>query len=277
MDGMAPGIVVTGAASGMGAAVVTRLGAAALGIDRHRADVCADLSTRRGRARAVSAVMRRTGGSIRGLVACAGLSGHTRFSAADVVSVNYFGAVELLTALRPTLARGAPSSAVVVGSIGPLVHPVESEALVDLCLGGDEDSARRVADASGRQAAYQASKLAIARWVRRSAPTAAWIGTDITLNCVMPGLIRTPMVEEALGESSGRGAVERFAGPIGRAGAPHEVAALIDFLLGPECRYMVGASIVLDGGVEALLRADDWPSPPRLPSSRGRRTGAAGG
>jgi NAD(P)-dependent dehydrogenase (short-subunit alcohol dehydrogenase family) len=55
-----------------------------------------------------------------------------------------------------------------------------------------------------------------------------------------------------------------FPVPLGRGGRPEELAALVDFLLGPESSFFVGSVICCDGGTEAQLRPDDWPAIWRL-------------
>ncbi|WP_205781478.1 hypothetical protein [Planctomonas deserti] len=44
---------------------------------------------------------------------------------------------------------------------------------------------------------YTTSKLSVARWVRRTAPTESWAGAGIALNAVAPGVILTPMTAAA--------------------------------------------------------------------------------
>src|SRR5690606_5228039 len=83
-------IVVTGSASGMGAATKARLEAAGdrvIGVDVKDADVVADLGTAGGRQAAVDAVAERSGGAIDGLVTWAGLAGLTNRPGSLLVSV----------------------------------------------------------------------------------------------------------------------------------------------------------------------------------------------
>src|SRR4051794_18109081 len=113
-------IVVTGGASGIGAATTRRPAAAGqrvVTVDVRDADVVADLGTPEGRQAAIDGVARDfAAGSIDGLVTCAGLAGLTDRPGSVVASVNYFGTVALLEGLRPLLANGDRPAAVAISS-----------------------------------------------------------------------------------------------------------------------------------------------------------------
>ena len=78
----------------------------------------------------------------------------------------------------------------------------------------------------------------------------------ITVNCVLPGYIRTERLKElaaAVGEREGRTEEEVFAGwgaenPVGRIGRPEEVGALVAFLASRRAAFINGASVLVDGG-----------------------------
>ena len=55
--------------------------------------------------------------------------------------------------------------------------------------------------------------------------------------------------------------VDAFPVPVGRKGTPEELAAFVAFLLGPEARFFCGSVVFVDGGTDALMRADDHPTP----------------
>jgi NAD(P)-dependent dehydrogenase (short-subunit alcohol dehydrogenase family) len=251
-------IVMTGSAGGMGRAIRHRLESAGhriIGVDLRDAEVTADLSTAPGREAMVADVATRCDGTLDGLIVAAGIQAG---GASTIVSVNYFGAIATLTGLRPLLARGTDPSAVVVGSNSATTQPGYPIEVATLCLAGDEDGACRAVgnDALG---AYPASKLALARWVRRHAPSADWIGAGIRLNAIAPGFIDTPMTEGGWDFVAALGDVYPI--PAARPGRPEEIAGLVEYLLSADAGFFCGSVITVDGGTEAALRADDWPRP----------------
>jgi NAD(P)-dependent dehydrogenase (short-subunit alcohol dehydrogenase family) len=48
--------------------------------------------------------------------------------------------------------------------------------------------------------------------------------------------------------------------PQQRAGRPEEVAGLLAYLLSPQAAFFCGSVVFMDGGSDAALRADDWPT-----------------
>ena len=257
-------VVVTGSASGMGAATKARLEAAGdrvIGVDLRGADVIADLGTPEGRAAAIEAVTSACEGSLDGLVTWAGVPGLTDVPGSLLASVNYFGTVTLLEGLRPLLAKGDRPAAVAISSNSTTCQPGVPMDVVERCLAGDEAGARDAADAASALATYPATKTAIAWWVRRNATQAAWAGAGITLNAVAPGAVETPLLQATRDDKVIGRFIDDFPIPVARKGTADEVAAFVAFLLGPDARFFCGSVVFVDGGTDALLRTDDFPRP----------------
>jgi 3-oxoacyl-[acyl-carrier protein] reductase len=67
----------------------------------------------------------------------------------------------------------------------------------------------------------------------------------ITVNCVVPGTIETV---RGLPGAPERPQHRRSLPPVGRRGAPEEIAAMVRTLCGPDMRYVTGQSIHVNGG-----------------------------
>ena len=93
------------------------------------------------------------------------------------------------------------------------------------------------------QVAYTAAKAGIVGMARTLA--AEWGAHGIRCNVVMPGMIGTPKVRSlppAVLEGIGRSI------PLGRIGEPEELAGTVAFLLSPAAAYITGTVIAVDGG-----------------------------
>jgi NAD(P)-dependent dehydrogenase (short-subunit alcohol dehydrogenase family) len=252
-------VVVTGSAGGIGSAIRRRLakdGVRVIGVDVHDADVRADLSNAQGRNAMIEAVRKECDGVLDGVVAGAGIMG----TSPDVVSINYFGAIATLDGLRPFLAHGTHPAAVAISSNSSTTTPGMAHAYVETMLDGDEIRARTASERYQEHPGmtYATTKLALARWVRRKAVQPDWIGKGIRLNAIAPGVIETPMTKDDMEFIFSIPKI--FPIPIGRAGKADEIAATIAFLLSPDAGFFCGSVLFEDGGTDAAVRPNDYPT-----------------
>ncbi len=254
---------VTGSASGMGAATAARLGAdghRVIGVDLRGAEIPADLATPAGRREAIDGVLAAADGVLDGFVPCAGVG----FGPAEpIVRINYFAVVAMLDALRPALAAGTDPAVVLLSSNSTTMTPGLRISDADVYLAGGEDAAvaHFTSEPAGQWNAYPAGKLALALLVRQRAVTAEWIGSGIRLNAVAPGVIDTNMTRPLLEVPGVADALQQIPIPAGRWGTADELAAVVCFLLSPAAAYIVGQTIFVDGGTDALLQPRSHPHP----------------
>ncbi|WDF74341.1 SDR family NAD(P)-dependent oxidoreductase [Novosphingobium sp. KACC 22771] len=105
------------------------------------------------------------------------------------------------------------------------------------------------------QVAYASAKAGLIQFTKVTAVN--WAARGVRLNCVVPGLIHTPLVRR-LAERYGNGEYDAMVAkrnaqvPMGRMGDAWDVAHAALFLASDEARYITGTEIVVDGGLTAF-------------------------
>jgi len=99
--------------------------------------------------------------------------------------------------------------------------------------------------------AHTATKGGVVAMTKQLAAEGAAHG--IRANCISPGMIRTPATEGDLLAADHPMRMIARAIPLGRIGAPEEVARCALFLASDEASYVTGANLVVDGGWSAVL------------------------
>ncbi|HEX2478962.1 MAG TPA: 3-oxoacyl-[acyl-carrier-protein] reductase [Geminicoccaceae bacterium] len=97
------------------------------------------------------------------------------------------------------------------------------------------------------QVNYAAAKAGMIGMTKSLAAEVATRG--ITVNCVAPGFIETPMTA-ALSDDQRRRLLERV--PVGRLGTPDDVAAAIGYLASQEAAYVTGQTLHVNGGMAMI-------------------------
>ncbi len=102
------------------------------------------------------------------------------------------------------------------------------------------------------QIAYASAKAAVVQFTKHMA--CMWAEKGVRANCVVPGLIRTPLVE-GLRVSDNRGDNQAYRSiteakvPMQHLGDAFDVANAVAFLCSDAARYITGHDLVVDGGI----------------------------
>nr|WP_079166147.1 SDR family oxidoreductase [Streptomyces oceani] len=248
--------LVTGSASGIGKAILLRLrdeGYRVIGVDLKDADICVDISLPEGRKELTERAGELTDGRLDAVIACAGV----REFSPRTVQVNYFGTVATLEGLRPMLALGENPRAVAVSSMA-CIHDYDS-GVVKSCLAEDEGAAVAASEKVPNEDVtllYGSSKVALSKWIRRTAISQEWAGYGIPLNAIAPGIVVTPMAQPLFDDPAAREVLEHCPMPLSGFAEPEQVASLLAWLTSPENTHLTGQILFIDGGAEVSWQPD---------------------
>jgi NAD(P)-dependent dehydrogenase (short-subunit alcohol dehydrogenase family) len=243
-------VVVTGAASGMGAATAQRLvelDAEVIGLDVQpieaptKSKLKLDLRDKT----SIDAAVRAIGRPVDAIFSVAGVPGPP-FSNVDTLLVNFVGARQLIESLVPVMPAG--SAIACVASVAGIGWQQDLPNLMPLLQtqGFDAGKAWLEANPKAIESNYLFSKKMINAWV-------AWRGATllrdagIRLNCTNPGPTETGMMPafEAL---YGKALVDSMLGPARRRSSSDEQAWPLIFLNSTRSSYIAGAAVQTDAG-----------------------------
>jgi NAD(P)-dependent dehydrogenase (short-subunit alcohol dehydrogenase family) len=243
--------VVTGCASGIGAAVarqLTELGAEVVGLDLKRPALQLkefhelDLSDPASIERAVAAI----DGPVDSLFNVAGVSSGIG-DPMRVVTINFLGTRHFTEALIPSMPPG--SAIANVSSLAASAYRANATVtagLLDTATMAEgiewcQRNPEPVADGGG----YRLSKEAI---ILYGMANVGWLGAKgIRINCTAPGVTDTPILDQ-LRSAYGQQFLDSFQTPLGRAADPDEQAGVLLFLNSGAASYITGQVIWVDGG-----------------------------
>jgi NAD(P)-dependent dehydrogenase (short-subunit alcohol dehydrogenase family) len=261
-------VVVTGCASGIGAALVgqlTELGADVVGLDVSSPEAGlnefhhVDLSDPASIDQAVASI----GGEVDSLFNVAGVSSGIGDSLL-VVKINFLGTRHLTEALIPSMPSG--SSIANVASLAASEYRANAAVTLGLVATTSmSDGIEWCQDNPDARAdgGYRLSKEAIVLY--GMANVAVLGAKGIRINCTAPGVTDTPILDQLRG-AYGQEFLDAFRTPLGRVAGPHEQASVLAFLNSTAASYITGQVIWVDGGnlasrVAAILEGSaSWPT-----------------
>lgn len=250
-------IVVTGAASGIGARTAelcAGLGAEVIGVDLREPKaglagyVKGDLASPAG----IAAIVKQLPARFDALCNIAGLSGAP--GAAPTVAVNFYGLRALSEAAAPRIREGgAVVNVASIAGYGWRANLNRAKSMV--AAGGFPDvaavlKAHDVAEGEG----YPLSKELLLLWTQLAAHQPLFKSRGIRVVAVSPGPVETPILGQ-FRQVFGDARVDADIAAAGRPGNPSDIAPVIAFLCSDGARWINGANIAADGGLEAAVNA----------------------
>jgi NAD(P)-dependent dehydrogenase (short-subunit alcohol dehydrogenase family) len=245
-------IVITGSSSGIGGEVARLArfhGARVIGVDRNDPMLTLDgfIKMDLGDPAAIDAAISHLPAQIDGLVNAAGVPGTVD---RDVVAkVNYLGLRRLTEALVPRMPKGA--SVVNITSILGAEWPHRLDLHKQLAATTSFAAGKAWLDAHPvpQETCYQYFKEALIVWTKKRSGS-LFMQHDIRMNSVAPGPVFTPILGDFV-SMLGQERVERDSALMKRPALADEIAGPIVFLLSDDARWVVGANLPIDGGIEA--------------------------
>ena len=249
-------VIVTGAASGMGAATVrilVELGAEVHAVDVNKPDMAGLASYTECDLRdpeQIAATVEKIGSVVNMLFNCAGVP--NTFSDLDVMLVNFCGLRQFTEQVIPKMLEQADSAIASIASTAGIGWMANLELLESLLATPDFDAARAWCEAHPAELAnaYGLSKEAINAYTAfRSFPLAA---RRLRMNCLNPGPTDTPMMPE-FEKAVGKEYMDNFPVPLGRHAVADEQAWPLLFLNSPRASFVTGVQLDADGGFRSGL------------------------
>jgi NAD(P)-dependent dehydrogenase (short-subunit alcohol dehydrogenase family) len=237
--------IVTGAASGIGNAIAHRLaslGATVVGVDLSDAvadsmaqlegaghhGITSDLTVEGAAATIVDEAVRIAGG-VSILINSAGIA--VLDDALTLSARGWNATIDVNLSASFFMAQAAGRVMVKAG-YGRIVNLASQASVIGL----------------DQHVAYCASKAGLLGMTR--VMSMEWAGAGVTVNCISPTIVDTPLAKLAWDGEKGDDMKRRI--PVGRFAQPEEIAGLAAYLVSAEAAMITGENILIDGGFSSI-------------------------
>lgn len=246
--------LVTGAASGLGAAIAERFvaeGAQVIVSDLNEEKAHAHPSVQNGTAAALQLDVTDAGSWTSAISTAERMFGQLNILVNNA-GICLAGSVEDLTYDQWRLTHAVDLDSVFLGSKAAL--PLMAKTSVD--VGGTilNISSISAIVAAANMAAYNSAKAGVRHLTKSIALHCARKRYGITCNSLHPTFVDTPLLDEFAGDRSREETLEKLARqiPVGRVGVPDDVAWAAVYLCSKEAAFITGAELAIDGGLSAM-------------------------
>ena len=228
-----------------------------------RQEALADLGDPESRAEAAAKLHELYPDGIDGLICNAGVVAGERLTPADVISINYFGAVELAEGCFDLLKKKQGACVFTASGALTLFKSGKYDISKIITNDGDEARIRRLIDTferplSDRQM-YVVSKYALTNWMRRTSP--GWGKQGVNVNCAAPGVCETK-ITEGMPDEAYEFVVMGNPMPVYYQArsfmSPQDMAQALCFLVSPQAHGINGQLIYCDGGTDCILHTEEF-------------------
>ena len=190
-------------------------------------------------------------GEIGAVVNCAGVSG-ANAKTSLVLNIDLMGTEKVIKGFGDYVGEG--SSGIMIASMMGSVIPDKEDLNELLSNPLKEGYAEKLEEIIGDDSnlAYNMAKKGVRLLIKKYADE--WGAKGARITSISPGIIMTPMAEEAASKYPEEMNKLKSITPAGRTGKPEDIAKVAKFLASDEAAFITGSDILVDGGLANNLQ-----------------------
>lgn len=185
-------------------------------------------------------------GKLKSVINCAGVSGDTA-NAPLVFKVDLIGTEKIINNFEDILEDN--SVGIMIASMMGSVVPEDADLNKILENPSEEGNLEKLVDIvkDDSNTAYNYAKKGVRLLVKKAAE--AWGKKNARIISISPGIILTPMAEEAMKKHPEQMKYLEEITPLNRMGEPKDISNVVELLLSDKASFITGSDILVDGGL----------------------------